>query len=497
MSDVFKLVDWSSPLQQPQQQSQQKQASSNNTNNLSMSTPDASSSPTSSNAMKRSESTTVSSSSSSSGAAAAAATAALSSSDSSKTTTKADSPHTPSATATVKSRSLKQRRSSGGGGGGGLGDASGDSGTGSGEIQLADLLDHPFGMPLPLFNEFNTLHPYLSLYYLDYFTAINKMNTKLYCTTTLMMSMMKAANQGSKNRSDDQEEGADANEESGAASSTIGGNDSTGLSYNPNRKVQDFNTPLGYTVGATNALFKQRLYDDLDAFVDETDVDLRGNETLKKQLQLTTADLRFADYIIKNVLAMREKQQQATGGAKLVSFKKTTSMNAFSPGGSCQTDGCDEANVASAAMDFEGSDDWIRLNFKWYLYAMLASIVKEDVCARLKAELEYMVFASVGSTAPTSSASDTSQSGGDNSSAGSTSLDNEVVNIDDYIERVNSAVVKSADEPTKFDTTPRKKVGFFSFLFFRFQNSSLSLQPYLTNFNGSDIRIFAKIMVKK
>ena len=49
-------------------------------------------------------------------------------------------------------------------------------------------------MPFNLFSEFNILHPYLSLYYLDYFTMINKMNTKLYCTTALMMSMMNAAN---------------------------------------------------------------------------------------------------------------------------------------------------------------------------------------------------------------------------------------------------------------------------------------------------------------
>ena len=65
-------------------------------------------------------------------------------------------------------------------------------------LQLEDLLQVDFGMPFNLFSEFNILHPYLSLYYLDYFTMINKMNTKLYCTTSLMLSMMNAAHSESQ-----------------------------------------------------------------------------------------------------------------------------------------------------------------------------------------------------------------------------------------------------------------------------------------------------------
>lgn len=386
MSDVFKLVDWSSPIQQP---------GSVSATAAGQSSPESGGSSANSSAVKRSQSSSVSSS---------------------KTTTnpiEADSPSP-----------QKPKHGS------------------TSDIQLAELLDHPFGMPLPLFNEFNTLHPYLSLYYLDFFTAINKMNTKLFCTTTLMMSMMKAANQA--NKRDDE-----VNDDSGLSSTTAGDS-----AFDPARP-KDLNNPVGYTIGATNILFKQRLYDDLDAFIDETDVDFRGNETLKKQLQLTTADLRFTDYIIKNVQTMRDKIQSGQSAAKLVSFKKTSSMNTFNPNSST-ADGSfsaadDELVAQSAAMDFEGSDDWIRLNFKWYLYTMLASIVKEDLCARLKYDLECMLFSWAGAT---SSASDTSQSGGDNSSAGSASLDNEVVNIDDYIERVNNGA-----ETPKFDTlTPKKKV---------------------------------------
>lgn len=158
-------------------------------------------------------------------------------------------------------------------------------------------------MPLPLFNEFNILHPYLSLHYLDYFTAANKMNTKLYCTTTLMMSMMSAnSNSGSNGARPTIENGAKRNGES-HTNATSGGDATTDTAafaantFDPTRNDTNPNAPFGYTIGATNVLFKQRLYDDLDAFVDETDVDLKGNEVLKKQLQLTTADLR----LIRNI----------------------------------------------------------------------------------------------------------------------------------------------------------------------------------------------------
>jgi hypothetical protein len=103
--------------------------------------------------------------------------------------------------------------------------------------------------------------------------------------------------------------------------------------------------------------------------------------------------------------------------------------------------------------NFVGSDDWIRLNFKWYLFTLLGSIVKEDVCLRLKNELESILFAMVSDTSP-------SASGGDSSSG---SLENEVVNIDDYIEKVNNTNGNGNNAENqagnKFDTmtTPRVK----------------------------------------
>ena len=84
-------------------------------------------------------------------------------------------------------------------------------------------------------------------------------------------------------------------------------------------------TPIGYTIGATNVLFKQRLYDDIDVFVDETSIDMKQNEQLKRQLQLTTADLRFADYLIKNVNANRSMQPKSSHNTPtLLSVKKTS-----------------------------------------------------------------------------------------------------------------------------------------------------------------------------
>lgn len=149
-------------------------------------------------------------------------------------------------------------------------------------------------------------------------------------------------------------------------------------------------TQYGYTIGATNILFKQRLYEELDAFVDETEIDLKQNEQLKKQLQLTTADIRFADYIIKNVNATRIKEQSRVNSGEsntptLLSFRKTMPPDSLASNldemnkssrlsGSSQN--LNRPNGASSSDDltassWEGSDDWIRLNFKWFLYFCL------------------------------------------------------------------------------------------------------------------------------
>ncbi len=151
---------------------------------------------------------------------------------------------------------------------------------------------------------------------------------------------------------------------------------------------------------------------------------------------------------------LSEQQASSKQAPKLLSFKKTTSMHTFSPSSPNTSDTSSEPDElmgggATQSADFEGSDDWIRLNFKWYLYTLLASVVKEDACVRLKHELEAILFSLV--------VSDASQS----SDSSSASLENEVVNIDDYIEKVNSNGSGSGgNEQHKFDTltTPRKKV---------------------------------------
>ena len=224
------------------------------------------------------------------------------------------------------------------------------------EIQFNDLLEIDFGCPgRDIFNEFNPLHPYLSLYYLDYFTGISKMQTKLYCTTALMMSMMKENKEGAAERVVVQERDQGPEEEQSS------------LNHASRNTTQEATaTSIGYTIGATNALFKQRLLDDVDAFIDEIDIDLRGGDSLKKQLQLSTADLRFIDFIVKNVnAAARADNKQAASTPTLLSFKKINSTSNIGVDLTTATNRTDrnENNVA-ANLSWEGSDDWIRLNFK-------------------------------------------------------------------------------------------------------------------------------------
>lgn len=298
-------------------------------------------------------------------------------------------------------------------------------------LQLEDLLQIDFGMPFNLFSEFNILHPYLSLYYLDYFTMINKMNTKLYCTTSLMLSMMNAAHTESKEAN----ENNDQQEVGSNTSSMISSSGSSSYSYQTSRPGADPRQAaaaapkptIGYTIGATNALFKQRLYDDIDVFVDETSIDIKQNETLKKQLQLSTADLRFADYLIKHVNANRNMQQKnmSHNTPTLLSVKKTSSSF-------CEID---ENTINNPSMlssaNWEGSDEWIRLNFKWYFYSLLGSMVKEDLCNETRYEAENLVSQLMSYDL-------TQQASYSSSSSSTISLANEVVDIDDYIERAST-----------------------------------------------------------
>jgi len=168
---------------------------------------------------------------------------------------------------------------------------------GSGAAASLDILAVDFGMPLEVYANGNLLHPYLSLHYLEY------------------LSVCQRGSDGGSHVS-------------------------------------------SYTIGATNFLFKQRLLSELDVVVDAVSVDVRS-ETLKKQLSLTTADLRFADYIVKNVqmnlnMGKGDGNEAADGEGRR---RRRTSVRST----------------------WEGSDDWVRLNFKWYLHSLLGAILKSKL----------------------------------------------------------------------------------------------------------------------
>ncbi|XP_063928794.1 late secretory pathway protein AVL9 homolog isoform X2 [Zophobas morio] len=97
----------------------------------------------------------------------------------------------------------------------------------------------------------------------------------------------------------------------------------------------------GYVVGATNILFKQKsqLYDvlvDIDAGrIECQDVELR------KQLHLTTEDLRFADYVVKHVSEERH-------------------------------------DVFLDGVGWEGGDEWIRTQFRIYLLCLMRTSLLQD-----------------------------------------------------------------------------------------------------------------------
>ncbi|KIH42872.1 hypothetical protein ANCDUO_27137, partial [Ancylostoma duodenale] len=95
------------------------------------------------------------------------------------------------------------------------------------------------------------------------------------------------------------------------------------------------NVVRAYAIGATNALFVTKK-DLLDAIItiDEQNCGQIAllDVNLKRELNLTSADLRFGDYIMKNI----------------------------------------EDNRKSSAL-FEGSDEWLRLQMREYLLSMGAS----------------------------------------------------------------------------------------------------------------------------
>ncbi|CAG5133981.1 unnamed protein product [Candidula unifasciata] len=106
--------------------------------------------------------------------------------------------------------------------------------------------------------------------------------------------------------------------------------------------LTDVNT-RSFVIGATNVLFKQRRQL-IDVLVEVGDgkLDIRDKE-LQRHLSLTTADLRFADYLVK--IVTEEKIAYLDG------------------------------------TEWEGSDEWVRAQFKHYLNSLFATVIADDTRA--------------------------------------------------------------------------------------------------------------------
>lgn len=100
----------------------------------------------------------------------------------------------------------------------------------------------------------------------------------------------------------------------------------------------------GFAIGATNALFVTKR-DLLDAIVTIDDQDIGQIEfldaNLKKELALTSADLRFGDFIMKNI----EENKKSSADSHFVNSRHL----------------------------FEGNDEWLRLRMREYLLGLAAS----------------------------------------------------------------------------------------------------------------------------
>ena len=100
----------------------------------------------------------------------------------------------------------------------------------------------------------------------------------------------------------------------------------------------------GYMIGATNILFKQKSgMSEVIVDIEKDKIDILDPE-LKKALHLTTEDLRFIDYLIKQV-----------------SNENNGSSDVFLDG-----------------VGWEGGDEWIRAQFRLYLLCLLRSVLNSD-----------------------------------------------------------------------------------------------------------------------
>uniref|UniRef100_A0AAX7TUJ9 UDENN domain-containing protein n=1 Tax=Astatotilapia calliptera TaxID=8154 RepID=A0AAX7TUJ9_ASTCA len=105
-------------------------------------------------------------------------------------------------------------------------------------------------------------------------------------------------------------------------------------------------TVRGFVAGATNILFRQQrhlsdaIVEVSPVCVEEARIQIQDPE-LRKMLSLTTADLRFADYLVKHVTENRD-------------------------------------DVFLDGTGWEGGDEWIRAQFTLYLHSLLSSALQQD-----------------------------------------------------------------------------------------------------------------------
>lgn len=110
----------------------------------------------------------------------------------------------------------------------------------------------------------------------------------------------------------------------------------------------------GYMIGATNVLFVQKKgLADVVIEIDKDRFDVQDPE-LKKALHLTTEDLRFTDNLVKHV------GPQATSGGM------STSASFEAP------------DVFLDGIGWEGGDEWVRAQFRFYLVSLLRTCMNQD-----------------------------------------------------------------------------------------------------------------------
>ncbi|XP_076844070.1 late secretory pathway protein AVL9 homolog isoform X1 [Brachyhypopomus gauderio] len=97
----------------------------------------------------------------------------------------------------------------------------------------------------------------------------------------------------------------------------------------------------GFVAGATNILFRQQRHlSDAIVEIEEARIQIQDPE-MRRVLSLSTADLRFSDYLVKHVTENRE-------------------------------------DVFLDGTGWEGGDEWIRAQFALYVHSLLASTLQED-----------------------------------------------------------------------------------------------------------------------